>query len=306
MSKHYYYLLLCILFGFSTIVQAGGCPELTSGNVQVQVLGSGGPELNDQRASSSYLIWHDGKAKLLVDVGSGSLFNFEKTGANLNDIEAIMLSHLHVDHTADLPALVKASFFTNRKKNLSIWGPSGNTLMPATTEFIDSLFGKKGAYRYLSSYIDGSDDYQLKPYNIYINRLQTTTASKQVNYQLTAVPVHHGPIPALAWQVTIGGKKIVFSGDMNHDFKTLTHLAHKADLFIAHHAVPETATGVAKHLHMRPSTIGQIAQRANVKQLVLSHHMLRTANQFEVSQKIINQSFDGTIYFAEDLQCYQP
>ena len=30
--------------------------------IMLQVLGSGGPEMNDKRASSSYLIWIDGKA----------------------------------------------------------------------------------------------------------------------------------------------------------------------------------------------------------------------------------------------------
>lgn len=299
--------LILLLFFYSFPIAHASChSSMGSGGVQVQVLGAGGPEMNDGRAASSYLIWHNGQAKLLVDIGSGSMFNFEQTAANLNDIEAVMLSHLHVDHTADLPALVKASYFSERTQDLPIFGPSGNALMPSTTTFIHTLFGPKGAYRYLSSYLDGSDSFQLQPHNIDVNHRQTISVLSKQDYQLAAVPVHHGPIPALAWQVHIDGKKIVFSGDMNHDYKTLTHLAHEADLLIAHHAVPETATGVAKNLHMRPSTIGQIAQQAHVKQVVLSHHMLRTANQFEVSKKLISMRFSGPLHFAEDLQCYQP
>ena len=41
-----------------------------------------------------------------------------------------------------------------------------------------------------------------------------------------------------------------------------------ADLFIAHNAVPEGATGVERQLHMPPSVIGQIAAEAHVKNLV--------------------------------------
>jgi ribonuclease BN (tRNA processing enzyme) len=59
-------------------------------------------------------------------------------------------------------------------------------------------------------------------------------------------------------------------GDTNGEGK-LVRLAKDADLFIAHNAVPEGATGVERRLHMPPSVIGQIAQEAHVKQLVSSH-----------------------------------
>ena len=49
--------------------------------VQVQVLGSGGPELADKRASSSYLVWIDGKPRVLVDIGGGAALRFGESGA---------------------------------------------------------------------------------------------------------------------------------------------------------------------------------------------------------------------------------
>lgn len=42
----------------------------------------------------------------------------------------ILLSHLHVDHSADLPALVKGTFFTERNVDLPIYGPTGNARFP--------------------------------------------------------------------------------------------------------------------------------------------------------------------------------
>ncbi|MCF6193764.1 MAG: hypothetical protein L3J46_05455, partial [Kangiellaceae bacterium] len=41
-------------------------------NIKLQILGSGGPEINDGLASSSYLVWIDDKAKIMVDAGGGS------------------------------------------------------------------------------------------------------------------------------------------------------------------------------------------------------------------------------------------
>ena len=46
-------------------------PTCGTNDVAVQVLGSGGPEMKG-RASSSYLIWQQGKARVLIDAGGGS------------------------------------------------------------------------------------------------------------------------------------------------------------------------------------------------------------------------------------------
>ncbi len=271
----------------------------------LQVLGSGGPELDDGRASSGYIIWREGKAKLLIDIGSGSMFRFEQSGASLNDLDAIMLSHLHVDHSNDLPALIKASFFSDRNHDLYLYGPSGNRLMPSTTNFVQDLFGADGAYQYLSRYLDGGESYRLLPFNVDVTDKTQHLVMANSSYRLTAVPMHHGPLPALAWRVEMADKTIVFSGDMNNDNGTLSKLAKQADLLVAHHAVPEDAKGVARNLHMTPSIIGQIAAEANVKQLVLSHRMKRTLGQEQVSTEQIRKQYSGPMHFADDLQCFE-
>lgn len=297
------YIIFLLFFACFTSIANANCGE---NGVWLQVLGSGGPELGDKRASSSYLIWYNNKAKILVDIGSGSMLNLEKTSANINDLEAVLFTHLHVDHSADLPALIKASFFTQRTKDLLIYGPSGNHLMPSTTNFIQTLFGPNGAYRYLSSYLDGSENYSVKPYDIKFERKQAQTIVDNAEYQITAAPTHHGPIPAIAWKIKIADKTIVFSGDINNDNHTLMHIAKNAAMLIAHHAIPETATGSSRNLHMPPSVIGQIAAEANVKQLVLSHHMLRSLTQLDNSEIEIRRHYDGPMTFANDMQCFQP
>jgi ribonuclease BN (tRNA processing enzyme) len=292
-------ILICV-----TPLQAA--PACGQDGVWLQVLGSGGPELDDGRASSGYLIWQDGKARILVDLGSGSLLGFEQSGAQLNDLDVVLFSHFHVDHSNDLPALVKASFFTDRQRNLSLYGPTGNRLMPSATTFVKTLFGPTGAFSYLNSYLDGSDTYRLLVYDVAAGNKSTQDVMADSAYHITAVPVHHGPIPALAWRVAIGGKSLVFSGDMNNDNDTLTSLAKQADLLVAHHAIPEGAVGVARNLHMPPSVIGQIAGKARVKQLVLSHRMKRTFGKETQTTKLIREHYQGPMTFAEDLQCFKP
>ena len=63
------------------------------------------------RASTSYLVWEDGKARVLLDAGGGSALRFGESGARVADIDAVLFSHLHSDHSADFPVLVKSSQF---------------------------------------------------------------------------------------------------------------------------------------------------------------------------------------------------
>ena len=95
----------------------------------------------------------------------------------------------------------------------------------------------------------------------------------------------------------------MFSGDTNGG-GGLTQLAANADLFVAHNAVPEGATGLERRLHMPPSVIGQIAADAHVKQLVLSHRMLRTLGKEAQTLAEIKKHYSGPVTFANDLDCF--
>src|SRR5882757_7932786 len=139
-------LQLVIALGCSAAMAAGAAdaPSLGgcgSSGVALQVLGSGGPELQDKRASTSYLIWRAGVPRVLVDSGGGSTLRFGESGATMSDLDVILLTHLHVDHTADLTALVKSSYFEERHRSLPVYGPDGNKIFPSTTRFIKTLFG---------------------------------------------------------------------------------------------------------------------------------------------------------------------
>jgi ribonuclease BN (tRNA processing enzyme) len=272
----------------------------------VQVLGSGGPESQDKRASTSYLIWENGSARVIVDAGGGSALRFGESGAQMSNVDVFLFSHFHVDHSSDFPALIFSSWFEDRKRPLPIFGPSGNNFMPSTTEFVRDLFSEPhGAYRYLSELVDpgAGGSYQLLPHNVAASSMPVFVF-RNADMALYAVSVVHGQVPALAWRVEIDGKRIVFSGDTNGEGAGLTQLALNADLFVAHNAVPEGATGVERRLHMPPSVIGTIAANAHVKQLVLSHRMLRTLGKENETQTEIRRRFSGPILFADDLDCF--
>lgn len=277
-----------------------------SQGIAVQVLGSGGPELQDKRASSSYLVWEDGQARALIDAGGGSALRFGESGAQMSQLDVLLFTHFHVDHSGDFAALIKSSWFEDRKRALPIYGPAGNDFMPSTTEFVSDLFGeKRGAYRYLSELLVPGEEssYKMQPHNVVANSTPVAVFHSG-DLAVYAVRVTHGQVPALAWRIQVGDRNVVFSGDTNGQDEGLVRLAMNADLFIAHNAVPEGAVGIERRLHMPPSVIGQIAADAHVKSLVLSHRMLRTLGKEDQTQSEIKKRYSGPLAFANDLDCF--
>ena len=286
-----------------------GVPSLRCANdgIWLQVLGAGGPEIEDLHASSSYLIWIDGHARVLVDSGGGAPLRFAEAHAKFADLDAIVFTHLHVDHSAGLPALVKSSFLSGRNRDLPVLGPSGNKYLPSMADFLQRLFSKDiGVYPYLHEYISPQHgDYTLVPSVIDITNEELWESFNHPRFNLKAITVHHGPLPALAWRVEIGTKSVTFSGDTSAQHNRLTQLAMDTDIFVAHNAVPQGTKGVARNLHMTPSRIGEIAHEAKVKRVVLSHRMRRTFGQELTTQNAIESRYDGRVEFAEDLSCYE-
>jgi ribonuclease BN (tRNA processing enzyme) len=302
--RHTVVALLCAGSLVPVVAAAATCSRR---GVEVQVLGSGGPELGAKRASSSYLVWQDGRARILVDSGGGSALRFGQAGAHVAQLDAVLFTHLHIDHSADFPALIKSSYFEERKLPLPVYGPPGNETFPSTIEFVADLFDhKRGAYRYLADFLAGKDGgYALQAHDIDLGAREIRTVLSARDLTLAATQVIHGGVPAIAWRVSVGGKTIVFSGDTNGDNGNLERLATGADLFVAHNAVPEGETGAARQLHMPPSVIGRIAKTAGVGRVVLSHRMLRTLGRESETRSVIARVYPGSVAFAEDLDCFQ-
>ncbi len=286
-----------------------------SKRVKLQMLGTGGPELlSDQendRASSGYLIWLDGKARIVVDAGPGSLQRFKQSGAQFTDLSIFLFTHFHVDHSADLSAYIKGGFFTKRNKDLFLYGPSGEAFVASAEQFVERLFSaERGIYPYLSPFIsdDAHSSYKLKTKTISwtYKDLNIRPVHIDDDFTIKTISVHHGPFPALAYRIEVAGCVISFTGDMSGRLHTMPDLAQGSDILVAHNAIPEDAVGVPQLLHMKPSYIGKIAGRAEVKKLLLTHMMERSINRQDETNKLINENYKGPIIFPNDLDSFHP
>ena len=277
-----------------------------SSRVKLQMLGTGGPELSGDRASSGYLVWLDDKARLIVDAGPGSVQRFKQSGAKYEDVELMLFTHFHVDHSADFPAYIKGGYFTDRVKDLVVIGPSGNALLPSATQFVERMLGAKtGVYPYLSDYLTPTDDSEYKVKAITIpwsdQRPEIQMVFQSGDLLVKSVPVHHGALPALGYRVEAAGCVVSFTGDMSGRLGQMPKLAQDSDILVAHNAIPEDATGAAANLHMTPTYIGRMAATARVKHLLLSHLMRRTVDRKEETVRFIRKHYLGPVTFPNDL-----
>src|SRR6185312_8209168 len=156
---------------------SGASAQSCTGNpVAVQILGSGGPYINPSRSSSSYLLWIGDQAKILVDMGGGAHHRFGEAQAKIRDLSLVVISHLHPDHVADLPALI---WISNRfrEEPLPIIGPSGNNAFPDFSTFLSRLFEEKtGAFQVLGSALGGKESYAASSVRLDVSVVDVTKA----------------------------------------------------------------------------------------------------------------------------------
>lgn len=323
--------------------------------VIVQVLGAGGPEIDDGQGGPSYLVWIDGKARVLIDTGPGSSVAFDKAQAEFADLYAILFTHLHVDHTADFPSFIQGSYF-NRPvetglvrpgagtseaasddeadtpnddgdagaleeggdtsavrgaRQLIVLGPdSSNDQYPDTITFVERMIGPNGAYPYLSDFLTwrSSGGYRVRPRNVQATGNRKWARFGRDDVRISAVPVNHAAVPALAWRIDIGNgaesKAVVFTGDFNNEKNVLPDFAANADALIATHAIPENARGTQRDMYALPSQIGRIAKQADARMLILAHRMNRTKGRESQTRNEIEANYQGYILFANDGECW--
>lgn len=273
--------------------------------VWIQILGAGGSELTRGNAGPSYLVWLDDQARLLVDTAPGSAIRFFESGASFADLDAVVFSHLHADHTADFPSYVLASRFSERTRPLPVLGPDANAQFPNTETFVERLIGREGAYPYLAEFLTyRADGYKISARNIPATGQRRWSRFGTEHIRLAAIPVHHGEVPAVAWRVEVGGQAIVFAGDFSNQKNVMPKFAENADALVVSHAIPESARGEIRQRYALPSQLGLIAKQANVRMLILGHRMSRTRGRETQSREAIEANFQGPLIFANDLECW--
>jgi len=249
--------------------------------IQVTILGSGTCVPSLKRSSCAVLV-RTGSAVLLFDSGPGTMRRLLEAGTTIFDLTGILYSHLHPDHSAELVPLLFATKYPDeaaRTKPLSIVAGRG---FHKFFRGLEAVYGKW---------------ILLPPGLINIVELDNRApdAHRFGDVDLASAPVAHND-ESIAFRVTnAAGCSVVYSGDTDFS-EDLIELAKDADLLICESALPDDMR-VAGHLP--PSLAGEIATRAGVKKLVLTH-FYPPCDQVDIARQC-RKTYRGPLLLAEDL-----
>lgn len=235
------------------------------------VLGSGGAVPTPERMPAAYWVTADGPA-LLVDPGPGALVRLMRSPHGPPGVDAInglLLSHLHLDHCADVAPLLFAL----------------HSPIPAGTDPL-LIAGPPGLARYLERLRDLYGDW-LVPARRTVRVEELTpgeslapdatgqwrrTAADRPGPAVTAYVARHGETRFSDVNLCFrfrdaAGLTLAYSGD-GEDGDGLRAAARGADLLIVECSTPDAWYTPG---HLTPSAVGQLCIATGPQRVVLTH-----------------------------------
>lgn len=201
----------------------------------------------------------------LIDCGASSMIAMKRYGVVPNDIDTILVTHLHADHFGGLPFFVlDAQFFSKRQRPLTVAGPPG--LRKRLREAQDLFF-------------PGSSKTTQK-FDLQVHELEPGKTAPLTGLEVTPYQVNHdGDAPFFALRITADGRTIAYSGDTEWT-DALLSAARDTDLFICEAYFYDKQVP----LHLDLKTLERHLPDIGTRRLILTHmsdDMLGRLNQVE-------------------------
>src|ERR1700758_1282619 len=270
--------------------------------IDVTLLGTGSPIPDAQRAGPSTLV-RAGDQTVLVDCGRGVLQRATAIGVGANALSALLLTHLHSDHIADLGDLLITRWVTTFAPDpppLPIIGPPGTT---AVVEATLKAFGPDISYR-----IAHHDDLTAPP-PVEVHEYTQGPVCDRDGVSIRVAPTDHRPVaPTIGFRIQAGGASVVLAGD-TVPCESLDELATGAGALV--HTVvrkeliaplPVQRMKDVCDYHSSVQEAAATAARAGVGTLVLTHYVPTIAPGHEEQWRALAATeFDGRIELGDDL-----
>lgn len=261
------------------------------------LLGTGFPRPDPERAGPATAIVY-GEKLFLVDAGRGVTMRLAATGIPLRSLRVVFLTHLHSDHTGGLPDIFATSWIFGRHSPLQLYGPPG---IAELGEAMVRYFAADVAMR------RQTEGHPAKGMTVSPRVLREGIVYEAEGLRVTAFAVDHRPVePAFGFRFDAAGKSIVISGDTAPSDNLVRH-ARGADALIHEVYLPEHFDRVVtpevaarlKRYHTSAEEAGEIARRAEVKLLVLTH-VIPSNGEAEIVRRAGKQ-YRGPIVVGRDL-----
>jgi ribonuclease BN (tRNA processing enzyme) len=239
--------------------------------VELIVLGSSGSWPGPRAATSGYLLRHEG-FNLWVDLGTGTFANLQKY-VGLLDLDGVVVSHAHPDHFVDLYALFYARLFhQDPLPPLPLFCPPGCFGLVASV-------ASSGRVREMAQVFD-------------VREIEPGMSFEAGPLRVETREMRHS-VATLGLRIKAGNTVFAYTADTGPTEEVVT-LARGAELLLAEATYQTSDTRAPLHLTARQA--GELAARANVGQLVLTH--LWPDVDPEVSRAQAEEAFGAEVAIA--------
>lgn len=269
--------------------------------MKVTMLGTGSPRPDIERSGPSQLLTVD-DVPILIDCGEGTTLQLQKAGVAPENVHYLFFTHLHTDHTMGYLQFLFGGWELGRRK-LTVIGPKGTkrfheTFLEMNKEDIEYRLS-------LGRPKNGLLDVQV----IEVNKPGEVVTDLPM--KITAAEMEHS-ILTYAYRFDIGEKSIVFSGD-TAPTDSIVEISKNADLLVQDCCLApnkrysnQKLTGEKKALwdrinqtHCTPEQAGEIAAKANVKNLILTHFLPDI--DVEKTYERTRRTYSGNVIVPKDL-----
>lgn len=270
--------------------------------IEVTLLGTGSPIPDADRAGPSTLV-RAGDQTFLVDCGRGVQQRLTAAGTGANALTALLLTHLHSDHIADLGDVIITrwvSTFTPDPAPLPIIGP------PGTAEVVEATlkaFGFDIGYR-IAHHADLNS-----PPPVEVFEYTDGPVWDRDGVQIRVAPTDHRPVtPTIGFRVEHAGASVVLAGDsvpcesldaLASGAGALVHTVIRKDLI---DPMPMQRIRDICDYHSSVEEAAATATRAGVGILILTHYVPAIApGQEDEWRALAATAFDRQIELGDDL-----
>lgn len=244
--------------------------------MRVTVLGCGAAYARAGGACSGFLVQSDG-ATVWIDAGNGTLSNLQKH-VGYKDIDALVLTHRHWDHIADVTPLMYARAFDEAVEGaLAVYAPPdvAPALLAGHAQLAHEMYARVFDFRTLGP--------QFEVGALRFESFRT---------------VH--PVETYGLRVSVNGKTFVYTAD-SAAFEQLASHCKGADLLICE-ATYVRDIQADPGIHLWAHETGAVAAGAEPAKLVLTHiwptiDPLRSVEEAaEVFGGVLEAAIEGDVY----------
>jgi len=281
-------------------------------NLRVTLLGTGTPIPRPDRFGPSTLI-EAGEHTVLIDAGRGAAIRLFQLGVPIGQIDALLLTHFHSDHTVGIPDLWLtgwlSSYFGSRQRPFNVIGPIGTaTLM----HHLEAAFAQDIEIRV--------EDEKLARQHVAITVKEFDedgVVYQAGDLRIIAFTVDHGEAikPAFGFRIEYRGRTAVISGDTRYNANVLRYGAG-ADLLVHEVAIaPPALKGQADiqriiNHHTSPQEAGRVFAQTKPRMAAFTHLVMLASDTVRAPsvEELIaatRETYSGPLIVGEDLMSFE-